>query len=241
MSGGLSTDATGIAWLQVADGEGKLDATILADIRAALREARRQPPGCLVLTGGADAFCVAGDDGAQGDGRPGARALREGMHALIEAMLDLDTPVVAAIEGPARGPGLALALAADLRVAGRGARFGAGALVGDDLGVAYGISWLLPRTVGRGVAASILIGGAELDADRALAYGLVDEIVADGQARARAGELATAVGRRAPEALAAAKRALRRSPELTLGEALDYESWLYDTAAAAAAREVVAG
>ncbi|MFJ9558425.1 enoyl-CoA hydratase/isomerase family protein [Streptomyces fuscichromogenes] len=95
----------------------------------------------------------------------------------IVAFRRLSVPVIAAVNGPASGAGMALALAADIRVAAPTARFNAAfvrvGLTGGDVG----ISWMLPRLVGLGHASDILLTGRMVDAAEAARIGLVSEVV----------------------------------------------------------------
>jgi 2-(1,2-epoxy-1,2-dihydrophenyl)acetyl-CoA isomerase len=129
---------------------------------------------------------------------------------------------VAAVNGVAAGAGANLALACDLVVATRSARFlqpfaGLG-LVPDGGG-----TWLLPRLVGIQRAARLALLGEPLDAATAAAWGLIAEVVDDDAFAARVGEIAAAIAGSPPEGLAATKRLLRSSLEHDLGTQLDRE------------------
>jgi enoyl-CoA hydratase len=142
-----------------------------------------------VLTGAGGAFSAGAD----------LKALAEGETRPIEPVgdfgpmgptrLKLGKPVIAAVEGPAVAGGMELALWCDLRIAGRSAvfgffnrRFGVPLI---DLGTIR-----LPRIVGHGLALELILTGRAVGADEALRIGLVNELTADGEALARALELA---------------------------------------------------
>jgi enoyl-CoA hydratase/carnithine racemase len=130
-------------------------------------------------------------------------------------------PAVAAVTGPCRSAGLALALAADIRIAAPDARFGlpevpAGAVPGWDA-IA-----LLVRVVGAARATPMVLAGRELEAAEALAAGLVHEIADDPLARAM--EVAEGLAERGPLALEYAKEAIWRGAGMALGDALRLEA-----------------
>jgi len=129
-------------------------------------------------------------------------------------------PVVVAMRGVVSSVGLELALAADLRIADATARF---ALpdVADGRLPCWGGTQRLPRLAGRSVAARMLLAGEELDAAAAAACGLVHQVATD--LAATAGDTAGRLDALAPLALAAAKEALARGPELTMRHALELE------------------
>jgi enoyl-CoA hydratase len=118
-----------------------------------------------------------------------ARAHVENAHRMIRALVDADTPVIAALRGPCMGGGLELGLACGLRVAARSATFALpevkrGAWPGT------GGTILLARAVGPSVAKRLLYTGETLSAGQALALGLVDEVVDDAALDERAQQLA---------------------------------------------------
>lgn len=105
--------------------------------------------------------------------------LQESVGAMAVSLSRIPKPVVAAVNGPAVGGGLALALAADLRVASAAAVFSAPFLRIGLSGCDAGISWLLPRVVGLGHASDLLFTGRTVDVDEALRIGLVNRVVHD--------------------------------------------------------------
>jgi enoyl-CoA hydratase/carnithine racemase len=99
-------------------------------------------------------------------------------------------PFIAAIRGPACGGGFALALACDVRVAAESARMNAAFIRVGMSGCDMGLSYFLPRAVGTSVAFELMLTGRFIDARRALATGLVSEVVPDAELDAAAGRLA---------------------------------------------------
>jgi 2-(1,2-epoxy-1,2-dihydrophenyl)acetyl-CoA isomerase len=156
-----------------------------------------------VLTGRGGAFCAGGDlelmAGGVGDLAQGVA--RERAAALLREM---PKPTVAAVNGPAAGAGFSLALAADFRLASTSARFtpgfGAVALCGD-----YGVSYHLPRLVGREQTLRLLLLGETWDAETALGRGLVGAVADADRFDAEVIALADRLAALAPLAVARVK------------------------------------
>jgi enoyl-CoA hydratase len=161
-----------------------------------------------VLAGGGRGFSAGMDVGVlAGLDVAAARALITSLHDAIEAVHHAPFPVVAAVHGPCLGAAFELALAADLRVAASTATFG---LPEVRVGVPSVIeAALLPRLVGPGRAAEMLLTGEAIAADRALAWGLVNRVVDGTSLRAAVEELVDKI-------LAAGPRAIRLQKELML-------------------------
>jgi 2-(1,2-epoxy-1,2-dihydrophenyl)acetyl-CoA isomerase len=179
---------------------------------------------CVVVTGAGAGFCagqdLADEAVAAEDADLGATVDR--WNAVVRAIGACAPPVVAAVNGVAAGAGANLALACDLVVATRSARFlqpfaGLG-LVPDGGG-----TWSLPRLVGAQRAAALTMLGAPLDAATAAAWGLIAEVVDDDAFEARVAEVAASIAGQPPEGLAATKRLLRTSLEHDLDAQLDRE------------------
>ena len=98
----------------------------------------------------------------------------------------LRQPVIAAVNGPANGAGLGLALAAEIRIAGRSASFNAAFVRVGMSSCDIGVSWLLPRCVGMSRAFEIMLTGRMVDAAEAERIGLVSETVDDERLLPRA-------------------------------------------------------
>lgn len=166
----------------------------------------------LVVTGAGGNFCSGGDVKTMGtmsdagQGRERVLALQP----LVRALLLLEKPLIAAVEGVAFGAGLGLALTADFLVAGQGARFccsfGRVGLVPD-----FGAAFTLPRTVGLRRAKELVLSAREFDAEQAVQWGVASEVSAQGGALQRAGELAALLVQGSPMAFALAKRMLTAS------------------------------
>jgi len=155
-----------------------------APIERALEEsAGRDDIGIVVFTGAGSAFCAGGDVKGDPDA-PAPRDPHEREAALladarvVERIWEHPKLTLAAVNGPAVGAGLSLALACDLRIAAASARLVTGwgrlAFSGD-----YGGAWFLTQLVGPSRALELLAGDGALDADAALALGLVNRVVPD--------------------------------------------------------------
>ena len=180
----------------------------------------------VVLAADGPAFCVGGDVGLF------ARELATGglvdrvasdvalFNPLVHRLGTFALPVVASVHGAVAGGGLALAAACDLRVAEPGAIFVPG-FIGVGLPPDTGSSWLIPRLVGAGRAADFFMRNRRLDADTALDWGLINEIVEEP--RARAIQLASELAAGPRRALAETKRLLAGSARHTFEQQLDAE------------------
>jgi len=171
-----------------------------------------------VWTGAGKAFCAGGDIKAM-LARVRDPALepvddryhyKEGIHRIPASLYYLEVPVIAAVNGPAIGAGLDLACMCDIRIAARSAKFAEsfvklGIIPGD------GGAFLLQRLVGISKAAELTFTGETIDADAALACGLVSQVVPDDKLMDHALALAARIAGNAPHALRMAKRLLRES------------------------------
>lgn len=109
-------------------------------------------------------------------------------HSFSE-MLTMRKPVIAAINGPCAGMAFNVAIYCDIRIAAESARIGL-AFARRGLTTEDGVNWILPRLIGVGMAVELQITGRLVDAREALAIGLVNHLVPDGQALAKAREMA---------------------------------------------------
>ena len=147
-------------------------------------------------------------------GLPGRATLRD---------FDLGKPLIVAANGHAMAGGMEMLLAGDLRVVATGARLG---LPEVKLGLipAMGGTARLPRLVSPALAAEMLLTGNPIEADAALAAGLVNYVVSAGKVEAVALELAATIAANAPLAVKAARKVMRQGGDLSEAEALALES-----------------
>jgi enoyl-CoA hydratase len=142
----------------------------------------------VVLTGTGRGFCAGLDlkDWGTPPAPGGHRHMPVGVDAqgfisnLVTHMRDTPQVIVAAVNGPAFGGGLALACAADIRVASRSARFCSAFIRTGLSGTDIGITYLLPHLIGNARAFDLILTGRDVDADEAERMGLVSRVVDDG-------------------------------------------------------------
>jgi enoyl-CoA hydratase len=194
---------------------------VVEGLRGALAEAAGDGGlRALVITGAGTRFFAAGADVSEFPTAGGAVAASGQQLTLELERSPLVT--IAAVNGVAFGGGCELALACDLRIAARGARFGQPEI---NLGIlpGWGGTQRLVRIVGLGRAMPLLLSGDPIDADAALAAGLVSQVVDGGELRAAALSLGERLAAKAPLAVAATKRAVHEGMSLPLAEALEVE------------------
>jgi enoyl-CoA hydratase len=175
-----------------------------------LRDHLVEEPGlrAVVVTGAGTAFCAGADLVTRfddtGDG-PAVDTFRPSFEEALDAITDYRAPVIAAVNGPAIGAGMQLAVACDLRIAGPTARF---AIPGGRLGVHLSAKniWRLALLVGQGAARDFLLAGRTVDADDALRLRVVERVGDDALHDALA--LADEVAASAPLTMQGHKRAL---------------------------------
>ena len=136
------------------------------------------------------------------------RALAGELHELVRALVEVPVPVVAAVRGWAAGAGMSLVVAADVAVAGVSTRLRP-AYPAIGLSPDGGLTWTLPRAVGAARARHILLTDRVLDADEALALGLVATVVPDDEVVEQALALAQRLADGPTRALGRTKRLLR--------------------------------
>ncbi len=197
----------------------------------------------VVLTGSGRGFCSGLDTRSFGDiptaADPAIDRLRfqESIAALPQAIRALPQPVIAAVNGPCVGAGLALCLAADIRICSTAASFGNGAILLGLSGAEMGMSYHLPRIVGTSVAADWMLTGRTVTAAEADRRGLVSELLAPDVLDGRAVELAVAVASLSALGVQLTKRALHANTDATLDAALELENRNQVLSHADAARE----
>ena len=203
---------------------------LIAALSAEIARARSDSAiRAVLLTGTGRGFCagadlVGGGTGAMGaDGKPDLGAVMETLYnPLIRSLRELPKPVIAAVNGVAAGGGANLALACDIVLAARSARFDQ-AFVRISLLPDLGGTWFLPHTVGDARARALAMLGAAVSAEEAVRMGMVWQVVDD----ARLMEEATALARRMAAgptlSYAAIKQAMNAAGTNTLDRQLDLE------------------
>lgn len=179
----------------------------------------------VLLTGAGRMFSAGQDVGEFGD--PGERSFRQHLQAtfnpLILAMRGLEKPIIGAINGAAAGASLGLALACDLRIAADNTRFVVG-FIGIGLAPDSAVSLMLPTLIGLGRAAEVIFTNEAIDAERALAWGLVNRVVPADELPTAAAEWAATLARGPIHAMGLSKRDFNRAMLPNLADILDYEA-----------------
>jgi enoyl-CoA hydratase len=198
-----------------------LNLTLCAELAATMDELESDDGvGAVVVTGAGPAFCAGADLSQLGASR------REGLLAIYEGFLRVahsPLPTIAAVNGAAVGAGMNLALAADVRVAGRSARFDTRFL---DLGIhpGGGHTWMLRRIVGPQAAMAMVVFGQRLDGAEAERAGLVWRCVDDDELLATSVEMAARAADGPPELTRRIKATIRDVADIDLhADAVDRE------------------
>lgn len=219
-----TVDTRGVAclWIISSNHLNILGTPVIKDLIAALELlANRQDIRVLVLRGQGDKAFVAGADIKEMAQLQRASAERfiTALRDLCEAVRQFPKPVIARIPGWCLGGGLELAMACDIRVAARGAKFGMPEVKVGIPSVIHAV--LMPLIIGPTQASWMLLSGELVDADKALTWGLVTEVVESGQLDTRLQEMTTLFAGLAPAALAQQKRLLRRWETQSITEAIN--------------------
>jgi 2-(1,2-epoxy-1,2-dihydrophenyl)acetyl-CoA isomerase len=197
--------------------------------RAAERVNGDASVSAVILTGAGRDFCSGGNlkkIGTASDFARGANPAttrdnyRRGVQRLVRALWGIEVPAIAAVNGAAIGLGCDIACMCDIRIAANSARFAEsflkiGLIPGD------GGAWFLPRVVGFSKAAEMTFTGDLVDADSALACGLVSKLVPGERLLEEARSLAKRIVANPPQALRLAKRLLRESQHARLDDLLE--------------------
>jgi len=139
---------------------------------------------------------------------------------------DIRKPVVAALKGWVLGGGMEIALAADIRIAGKSAKIGGPEVTRGWVG-GGGASQMLPRLIGYGQAMRLLLLGESVEADAALKMGLVEEVVDDSEVLTRALAIASKIASFSPIATQAVKASVRAALSMPLEAGLRYENEIH--------------
>jgi enoyl-CoA hydratase len=219
--------ADGIATLTLdrPDALNALSVSLLAELDTAVSEiARRDGVHGAIVTGAGRAFAAGADisEIAELDSERGLEFARRGQEVFTR-IERLEKPVIAAVNGFALGGGCELAMACHMRIASSKARFGQPEV---KLGIlpGFGGTQRLPRLVGRGVAAQLVLTGEPVKADEALRIGLVNEVVEPDALLGRARELLEKILENGPSAVAASLAAIREGMDQPLGQGLHTEA-----------------
>jgi 2-(1,2-epoxy-1,2-dihydrophenyl)acetyl-CoA isomerase len=232
----------GVGWIRLNRPEkmNAIGAVTRKQLGDAIKQAERDDAvRVVVLIGSGRAFCSGADvtEMAQG-GEGGMRTpedvgnvLRNEYMPMLTRLRTMPKPVIAAMNGPAVGIGASYALACDIRIAVPEAYL-LEAFINIGLAPDGGVSWLLPRLVGTGIAYEMFFTGKPLQAADAHRLGLINRLVPAEKLEAEVRELANHLASQPKQAMAAAKRAVNHALESSYEEALEFESYLQEAQAA---------
>jgi len=202
----------------------------IAELNRLLRQLEHDDTlGAVILIGAGDKTFVSGGD-LTDFGRlrtlEAAAQMSRDMQSMAERLRRLPTPVIGAINGDCIGGGCEVALACDMRIASRRARFGFKQVT---IGItpAWGARNRLLELVGRSLTMRLLLAGEVIDAEQALRIGIVDELVEPAQVLEAARQLAGAIVNHAPLATRAIKQAVDEGAHLSGAEAIEFEAQLF--------------
>ena len=225
-----SADADGVATITLnrPDALNALNKRLVGELGQAMRAAKNDPAvRGVVVTGSGEKAFAAGADISEFAGMEPLEAHRFALRgqAVFNAIESMPKPVVAAVNGFALGGGCELAMACHLRVAAEGAQFGQPEV---NLGLiaGFGGTQRLPRLVGHGIAAEMLLTGDRVGAERAERLGLVNKVVGAGELLDAARGFVTTIAKKAPVAVAMSLQALRAA-DLPLAQGLAHEAALF--------------
>lgn len=210
-----------------------INEVMVGELRQALSGlAADETVNAVVITGAGRGFCSGIDMRDFGPGMLEATApaidrlrFQETMASLPQAIRDMPQPVIAAVNGPCVGAGLALCLAADIRICSTAATFGNAAILLGLSGAEMGMSYYLPRIVGVGVATDWMLTGRTVSAEEADRRGLVSQLVLPEELLDRALEIATQIAELTPLGVQLTKRAVQVNTDSAgLQSALELEN-----------------
>lgn len=215
-----------------------LDVATKTALREAVRTAAEdEAVRAVLLTGTGRAFCVGQDlkehvalmGGAAG--RPGTvmSTVREHYNPIVTAIATMPKPVVAGVNGVAAGAGAGFAFAADYRVVADTATFNT-SFAGIGLTADSGASWTLPRLIGHGRAADLLLFPRSVPAQEALELGIANRVVPAGELAAQAREVAGRLAQGPTVAYTAIKASLAYGADHSLPATLEKEDELQTVA-----------
>lgn len=201
-----------------------LNSTLLAEMDAFVDSLDPDRTRVLVITGEGKAF-VAGADISEMAHLSEAEGLAFGRRGstVFKKIEDLPFPVIAAVNGFALGGGCELAMACDIRIASKKARFGQPEV---GLGIIPGFSgtYRLPKLVGQGVAKELIYTGKMIDADEALRIGLVNCVVVHEELMNAVDAMVALILKNAPLAVSFAKTCINENYDLDVDESIALEN-----------------
>lgn len=204
-----------------------LTPNVFVELKAAMDEALANGCKAFVLSGEGRAFSSGADllpDGAGYEGLPDdlGALLNDHYNPFVQYLMELPAPLITAINGPAVGAGLSLALAGDISVMARSA-YVLLAFVNIGLVPDAGASWMVAASVGRARAMELALLGEKLSAEEAHAIGLINRVVDDGDVLATAQAIAAKLAAGPGKAIGMVRKQINAAVESTLNDVLAIE------------------
>ncbi len=228
----LVTRTGGVAWLTLnrPNAANTIDAPMAAAFRQTVADLNAdESVRALVISGAGKMFCAGGDlqrfAAEAGDAANYVKRLVSDFHAALKMLEDFSAPVITAVHGAAAGAGMGLALTADIVIAAESSRF-VMAYTRAGLTPDGGTSWMLPHLIGLRRALELTLLNRTIEAQEALALGLITEIASDADVAVRARAIAEELAAGPTAAYVTSRRLLRRA------HANDYAAHLSAEAAA---------
>ncbi len=203
-----------------------LDWPLLEELKSRVETVAADPEArALVVTGAGRAFCAGADlNNLFGDRTRSEDVLRKNLLSIYASFLglrELSIPTIAAVDGPAVGAGLNIALACSVIIAGPNAGFGPTfSKIG--LHPGGGCTWMLTQRIGAANAAAALYSGKVISSEEAFRLGIAQEIVEDP--RARAAELAQLYAQHEAEVMTGIKQSIHIASTSTFDETIEFEA-----------------
>jgi 2-(1,2-epoxy-1,2-dihydrophenyl)acetyl-CoA isomerase len=233
----LTTDA-GVATITLnrADKSNAFDDEMTRELLDALKQVERDAAvRAVVLTGAGKNFCAGQDLTSFVERRKNSpdftvrEHLLQGYNRAVNKIRTIEKPFIAAVNGAAAGAGLGICCACDIRYASENAKFRM-AFIGIGLAPDSGTSFMLPRLVGFGRALEMALTNELMDAQEALAAGLVTKVIAPDELMEVTDSLAKQLANAPTRAIGLTKRAFNRALDMDLEGALDYEAYIQNIA-----------
>jgi 2-(1,2-epoxy-1,2-dihydrophenyl)acetyl-CoA isomerase len=231
-----------IAWIRLNRPEklNPIGALARRQLDAALKQVERDDAvRCVVLIGSGRAFSAGADVGEMAgvggsemrSAEDVGRVLREEYLVMLQRIRTMPKPVICGMNGLAAGIGASFALACDIRIAAEDAYISE-AFANLGLGPDGGVSWTLPRFIGRGRALEMFYTAERLSAQDAERFGVVNRVVPKESVETACRALAERLAAGSRGALAGAKRAVNFAEGSNFEEAAEFESFIQETCAA---------
>ena len=219
-------DRVGHVTLARPDGANAIDLAFARELEAAADTCRDQRVRSVLITAQGRQFCAGGDVksfGAQADIASHLEEVTTHLHAGIATFVEMDAPVIVAVQGSAAGAGIGLIGASDIAIASTSAKF-VMAYTAIGLSPDGSSSWFLPRHVGLRRALDLTLTNRVLGASEALEWGLISRVVPDDQLADEARNLAAQLASGPTGAYGASSRLLRAAADHSLREHLAAEA-----------------